>query len=334
MCPQSREIPPMYSDGIDAPRRFGVSGEELPSARAISNELHKTDGQSPRNDKLTMMVMQWGQFIDHDIVSTPLMKDPIGANIECCGEGNENRTECFPIRIPDDDPFYNRTCMGMVRSAPVLDHNCEPGFLKIYEDIETISEQLPPDTNDRCIIEAPKDHCALADITHWRVHCNLGQANMAYDGSFILPDHTEEQRLKIQNVYSHVDDIDLFAGAMTKTLLPDSSVGPTFACLLGKQFKKLREGDRYWHETQDPIIKFSKDQLTELRKVSFARVLCDNFDVSQVQPDVFHVPGTGNERVDCGQIQGINLEKWTSCDFLPDGRPNLNSSCRKKRNQE
>jgi hypothetical protein len=57
--------------------------------------------------------------------------------------------------------------------------------------------------------------------------------------------------------YSHVDDIDLFAGAMTETLLPDSSVGPTFACLLGKQFKKLRIGDRYWHETNNPIIRFT-----------------------------------------------------------------------------
>ncbi|XP_060597409.1 uncharacterized protein LOC132751271 [Ruditapes philippinarum] len=461
------------SVGIDAPRRFGVLGEELPSARVISNELHKADGQSPRNDKLTMMVMQWGQFIDHEFVSTPVMKDTMGANIDCCDEGNENRTECFPIRIPDDDPFYNRTCMSMVRSAPVLDHDCEPGFreqmnqvtsyidasaiygstedqsislrafegglLKIYEDNETNSEQLPPDTNDKYTIEAPKDRCALAgdkrvnvvpalgwshtcfmrehnriaqelvginadwddetifqqtrringqqnyrehicvkyDIifhycsifgdgvrnllfkdkngisldlpslniqrgrdhgipgyNHWRKHCNLGQANMSYDGSFILPDHTEEQRLKIQNIYSHVDDIDLFPGAMTESLLPDSSVGPIFACLLGKQLKKLREGDRYWHETQDPIIKFTNDQLTELRKVSFARVLCDNFDVSQVQPDVFHVPGIGNERVDCDQIQGINLEKWVSCDFLPDGRPHFNSYCRKKRNRE
>ncbi|XP_060607017.1 peroxidase-like protein 3 [Ruditapes philippinarum] len=114
---------------------------------------------------------------------------------------------------------------------------------------------------------------------------------MTYDGSFILPDHNEEQRLKLQNVYSHVDDIDLFAGAMTETLLPDSSVGPTFACLLGKQFKRLRLGDRYWHETQDPVIRFTKGQLAELRNISLARVLCDNFDVSQVQPDVFRVPG-------------------------------------------
>jgi hypothetical protein len=60
--------------GIDAPRTLGLSGEELPSARVISNELHKADGLAPRNDKLTMMVMQWGQFLDHDVVATPVLK--------------------------------------------------------------------------------------------------------------------------------------------------------------------------------------------------------------------------------------------------------------------
>lgn len=57
--------------------------------------------------------------------------------------------------------------------------------------------------------------------------------------------------------YSHVDDIDLFTGAMTETHLPNSSVGPTFACLIGKQFRKLIIGDRYWHETPDRTIRFS-----------------------------------------------------------------------------
>jgi len=49
-------------------------------------------------------------------------------------------------------------------------------------------------------------------------------------------------------LFSHVDDIDLYAGAMTETLLPNSSVGPTFACLIGAQFKRLKQGDRFWHE--------------------------------------------------------------------------------------
>jgi len=59
--------------GIDAPRNTDRLGDQLPSARVVSNNVFRVDGKSPRNDQLTVMVMQWGQFIDHDFVATPLM---------------------------------------------------------------------------------------------------------------------------------------------------------------------------------------------------------------------------------------------------------------------
>ena len=59
--------------GIGAPRNTDRLGDQLPSARVVSNNVFRVDGKSPRNDQLTVMVMQWGQFIDHDFVATPLM---------------------------------------------------------------------------------------------------------------------------------------------------------------------------------------------------------------------------------------------------------------------
>ena len=43
--------------------------ERLPSARAVSNAIHTNSDADTKT--FTMMVMQWGQFIDHDITSTP-----------------------------------------------------------------------------------------------------------------------------------------------------------------------------------------------------------------------------------------------------------------------
>ena len=44
--------------------------------------------------------------------------------------------------------------------------------------------------------------------------------------------------------------------------LPDGSlVGPTYACLLGKQFAKLRNCDRFWWENTDTNIGFAKGEL-------------------------------------------------------------------------
>ena len=48
---------------------------------------------------------------------------------------------------------------------------------------------------------------------------------------------------------SHPDDIDVFVGGVTETPRDGALVGPLFECLLGHQFRDLKQGDRYWYET-------------------------------------------------------------------------------------
>ncbi|XP_052794376.1 peroxidase-like [Mya arenaria] len=557
-APELREIPAMYDDGINEPRQRDRLGNPLPSARLISNIVHKVDGESPRNSNRTMMVMQWGQFIDHEFVGTPVMKGDGGTNIQCCGEENVNRTQCFPISIPDDDPYFKKSCMNFVRSAPVPREDCGAGFREqmnhvtsyidgsaVYgssenvmtglrrmsgghlKSVDELLKLLPKNDDNACVLEETGDYCmragdirvnvvpslgwthtlffrshnrmadALAEINphwsdetlfqqarrilaaqmqiinykeylpsilnkdtlkkyglilkkygynqiyrrnvnptianvfaaaafrfghsqiadyqavmnndykfvdkspiedcyhkphmvtakggqsldglgrwlsadpapladglfeqgtrnklfmdemknsldlpalniqrgrdhgipsynHWRVHCHLEKAEMDKNGTYILPDHTEKQSKLLQEAYSHVDDIDLFAGAMTEILLPGSSVGPTFACLLGRQFQRIMEGDRYWHETSKRNIRFTLDQLEELRKTTLAKVMCENNNIKDIQPNVFVTPGSGNERVPCEDLPGIDLTKWKDCEqpFVP----NFNPQCKR-----
>ncbi|XP_078600477.1 peroxidase mlt-7-like [Branchiostoma floridae x Branchiostoma japonicum] len=115
-------------------------------------------------------------------------------------------------------------------------------------------------------------------------------------------------RAKLADLYSHVDDIDLFAAGLAERSVPGGLLGPTFTCLIGRQFRELRKGDRFWFENQG---QFSQRQLGEVRKVTLARVLCDNTDdTSSMQRHVFELPGPGDRRVSCASIPQMDLSAW------------------------
>lgn len=63
---------------ITSPRKNGKNGQPLPSTRLISNKLFRAAGDCTETDfTQTLMVMVWGQFIDHDIVSTPVTEGTV-----------------------------------------------------------------------------------------------------------------------------------------------------------------------------------------------------------------------------------------------------------------
>lgn len=47
--------------------------------------------------------------------------------------------------------------------------------------------------------------------------------------------------------FRHVDDVDLFVGVNLEDPLEGGLVGAVSACLLGKQFQNLRDGDRLFY---------------------------------------------------------------------------------------
>ncbi|KAK8761120.1 hypothetical protein V5799_027617, partial [Amblyomma americanum] len=138
----NRLLSPAYSDGISKPR-VAANGAALPNARKISYTVHP-DANNPATD-ITHMVMQVGQFIDHDFALAPLEPDPqeivnLGNPnnvIDCCSAATRNMPECFSIDIPADDPFFSqfgRTCMNVPRSAPCS--RCQLGYRE-QQDILT-----------------------------------------------------------------------------------------------------------------------------------------------------------------------------------------------------
>lgn len=69
-------------------------------------------------------------------------------------------------------------------------------------------------------------------------------------------------------------------------------VGPTFACIIANQFKDLKKGDRFYYENGPSTTAFTLDQLAEIKKVSMSRIICDNTDIDQIQPNAFMMPSS------------------------------------------
>ena len=77
---------PEYEDGVWRGKVTSVRGEQLPSARLVSLNL-VPDVDTP-SDTDTSHVMQWGQFVDHDLAHTPLFRlsNDNSSGIQCCQE--------------------------------------------------------------------------------------------------------------------------------------------------------------------------------------------------------------------------------------------------------
>jgi len=125
--PFQRILLPEYARGtVDLPRKRQGDGRELPAARDISNLM--ASGSNNADNSNTLLVMQMGQFIDHDLTHTPNYSD----EEECCRSdgkfpGSFSSEKCFPIRISRNDPFWRgvKTCMEFARSLSSPGLNCE-----------------------------------------------------------------------------------------------------------------------------------------------------------------------------------------------------------------
>jgi peroxidase len=67
-------------------------------------------------------------------------------------------------------------------------------------------------------------------------------------------------------------------------------VGPTFGCIIANQFKDYKKGDRFFYENGPSATSFTIDQINEIRKSSMARMICNDFDINAIQPNVFLQP--------------------------------------------
>ncbi|KAL5279193.1 DBLOX family protein [Megaselia abdita] len=122
----SRLLPAQYDDGVSAPRLRSVGGGQLPNPRTISTLIHPDI--SNLHTRYSLMVMQYAQFLDHDLTLTPIHKG-FHESIPSCRSCSSRQTvhpECNPFTVPPGDYFYpevnvtsgERLCFPSMRSLP------------------------------------------------------------------------------------------------------------------------------------------------------------------------------------------------------------------------
>lgn len=138
-------------------------------------------------------------------------------------------------------------------------------------------------------IQRGRDH-GIARYTDILKICTGHQVNHWAD----LRNLTSSENIdQLRSVYAHPADVDLFVGGLLEKPAFGAIVGPTFQCIIIQQFMELRYGDRFFYDNGGMTHSFSHAQLTEIRKTSWARVMCDNLrtnnhqDFDHVQPLAF-----------------------------------------------
>jgi len=126
-----------------------------------------------------------------------------------------------------------------------------------------------------------RDH-GLPGYNAWRELCRLPRINSFEELEEVFANPSVARGMR--RLYRSVDDIDLFMAGASEKHISDAIVGPTFACIIGEQFRRIKEGDRFWFENGGMPSSFTEKQLKQIRKSSLARVLCDNSNVQLMQP--------------------------------------------------
>ncbi|XP_067864219.1 eosinophil peroxidase-like isoform X2 [Heptranchias perlo] len=197
--------------------------------------------------------------------------------------------------------------------------------------LQTQSSMMPDELRDKLFalqnqialdlsainIQRSRDH-GLQGYNAWRRFCGLSEPQDIFELSFVL--NNMELATNLLNLYGTPDNIDVWVGGISEPFVEGGRVGPLFACLIGQQFKNLRDGDRFWWESQGF---FTASQQQALQQISFSTLICDNTRIDELPRDAFRFRPYPEGYVGCNQISRVNLSAWrekinvTPCGSVP-----------------
>lgn len=159
LTPLRRLIPSRYDDGVSRPVGFlqsqgsrfspGPFTSPHPSPRVVSTRaLFDRDIEDTKH---THMLMQWGQFVDHDIGFEPMFKDCP----KTCVVKDNDEGKCFPYAVPRETENIMATMANSMNcgrfersipSCPSADHFKSGESLPPREQLNEITHYIDAST--------------------------------------------------------------------------------------------------------------------------------------------------------------------------------------------
>src|SRR5262249_29098519 len=109
-----------------------------------------------------------------------------------------------------------------------------------------------------------------------------------------------EIQAKLQQLFGTVNNIDVFVGALAEDHLPGSSAGALIHAIVGNQFARLCDGDRFFYTNDAFLHAAPVGRVIELNEVSLAQVIRWNTAITHIQDDVFRARRFGAATVAAG----------------------------------
>lgn len=247
----------------------------------------------------------------HSMINPELQR--LDENFETIPQGNLQLRYAFfsPWRIVDEggvDPLLRGMFMTPAKlKTPTQNLNSELTE-RLFETAHAVALDLAAIN-----IQRGRDH-AIPPYNMWRQFCNMTEVNNFDDLAGEISD--KQIRDKLKELYGSVDNIDVWVGGILEDQVQGGKVGPLFRCLLLEQFRRLRDGDRFWYES--PTL-FKHEQLQQIQRTSLARVLCDNGDnIDTIGENVFQLPELQEGLIACEDLPGIDFRSWADCESCGD----------------
>ncbi|CAL4103592.1 unnamed protein product, partial [Meganyctiphanes norvegica] len=155
-----------------------------------------------------------------------------------------------------------------------------------------------------------RDH-GIPAYSEWRKYCALSKVNNLKRLQRVMDPGLAEE---FDNIYGGgIRDMDLFSAGLAEYPITDGLLGPTFSCIIARQFSQLKHGDRFWYERKDQPKPFTPAQLSSIRQTGLASILCKvteglNYNF---QANPFYTTNIkGNYVMDCSNYHFMSLYPW------------------------